>query len=156
MTEVVRIEGLQQMRDALMRKIPLEMQGKVLQRALAAGGRVVVAAARQKAPRKTGRMAKAVFSGRDKRNSVPTFESRSVGVRRGKKRNDPNGAYYWKFVEFGHKTRLGSKKHGPPKMVKARPFLRPAFDESGRQAAEAIKERLGVEIEKAAKKAAWK
>jgi HK97 gp10 family phage protein len=143
--ETVTVHGLKELRDALTRKIPLEMQAKVLQQALTAGTKMTVAAARALAPRDTGRMKKAIYAARDKRGSKLTYEQRVVTVRRGKKRDDPRGAYYWKFVEFGHKT---AKGHVAPN-----PFIRPAFETTKLSAVDAIKDKLKLAIEKAAAKA---
>jgi HK97 gp10 family phage protein len=141
----VTVSGLKELRDALVRKIPLEMQGKVLQKAMGPAARLIVNAARSRAPVDTGRMRKAVYATRDRYNSKKTFEARVVTVRRGKKRDDPKGAYYWKFIEFGHKA---GKTSVPPN-----PFLRPAFEGNKHTALQSIKENLAIQIEKAAIKA---
>jgi HK97 gp10 family phage protein len=145
MATTVTVTGLKELRDALVRKIPLEMQGKVLQKAKGPAARLIVNAARSHAPVETGRMRKAIYAARDRYNSKPTFEARVVTVRRGKKRNDPKGAYYWKFVEFGHQA---GKTSVPPQ-----PFIRPAFEGSKLSALKSIRENLAVQIEKAARKA---
>ena len=141
MTEIVTVTGLKELREALVRKIPVEMQGKVLQKALADGTKVVVKAARPLAPKLTGRLKKAIYATRDRKNSKPTYEARVVTVRRGKKRDDPRGAFYWWFVEAGTKFQA------------AQPFLRPGFETSKRAALEAIITGLKKQIEKAAAKA---
>lgn len=51
---------------------------------------------------------------------------------------NPNDPYYWRYVEFG-----------TSKMA-ARPFMRPAFEQSKQQAANAITETLKAEIHKEA------
>jgi HK97 gp10 family phage protein len=154
----VKVTGLKELRDALVRKIPLEMQGKVLQKAMGPAARLIVNAARVRAPVDTGRMRKAIYAARDKRNSKPTFEARVVTVRRGKKKDDPKGAYYWKFVEFGHrigtsKTGYLAKKGSSGATVPPKPFLRPAFEGNKHAALQSIRQNLAVQIEKAAKKA---
>lgn len=166
----IRVDGLKELRTALLTKIPVEMQGKVLQQALSAGTKLIVEEAQTRAPVRTGRLFRAIYAVRDKRNSNGVYEARVVTVRRGKKFQKSNrDAYYWKFVEFGHRT--GAKKgqylkktdgrtsHGKAVnatgFVPARPFMRPAFEAKKFQALEAVKVRLGVAIERAAKKASW-
>lgn len=167
--ETVTVKGLAELREALMRTIPAEMQGKVLQKALGAGTRITVAEARMRAPVKTGRMKKAIYATRDKAESKPAFESRAVLVRRGKRAQKSNrDAYYWKFVEFGHRTgakkgqyleKNGRRSKGravkATGMVAPQPFMRPAFEASKYRANDAIAQALGKAIEDAARKARW-
>ena len=171
----VEIKGLRELRTALVSTIPANMQGKVLQKALAAGTALTVRQARANAPRKTGRLARAIYAARSKFDSKPTLESRVVGVRRGKKYQKSNkDAYYWKFVEFGH--RIGTRKsgylakeHGRSQLerfrgaggesrgfVPARPFLRPAFEATKQRASLAIRDRLAELLKQAAKRASWR
>lgn len=164
----VRVEGLRELRAALLRTIPAEVQGKALQKSLTAGTRLTVAAAKMKAPVKTGRMRKAIYATRDRASSRPGFEARVVAVKRGKKAQKSNrDAFYWKFVEFGHRT--GTKKTGYLRksdrssggyaggtgFVAARPFMRPAFDSTKAAALDAIRDGLKKQVEAAAKKARW-
>ena len=163
MNQTVQVKGLRELRETLLRKIPLEYQGKVLQAALAAGARLTVAQAKSNAPELTGRLKRAIYATRDSRNSKTTYEQRVVSVRRGKKQQKNNrDAFYWKFVEFGHRivprakgqsTRAARKKAAG--QVPARPFMRPAFEATKAKAAQVIADRLKVELDKAAKKAAW-
>jgi HK97 gp10 family phage protein len=141
----VEVKGLKELRDALVRKIPIEMQGKVLQKALAPAARLTVNRAKQLVPVATGRMRKAIYATKDRKSSKPTYEARVITVRRGKKRSDLRGAYYWKFVEFGHKA--------GKTMVPAQPFIRPAFEATKNAALESIRLNLGKAIEAAAQKA---
>lgn len=167
----IKVEGLRELRQALITKIPVEMQGKVLQQALSAGTKLIVDEAKARAPVKTGRLFRAIYATRDKRNSNGVYEARVVTVRRGKKYQKSNrDAYYWKFVEFGHRT--GAKKgqylekldgrRSQGRAVKAkgfvqpRPFMRPAFEAQKFNALRAIQTKLSREIERVAKKASWK
>lgn len=145
MADVVQVHGLRELREALTRKIPAEMQGKVLQEALSAGARPIVQAAKTLAPSRTGRLRKAIFSFRDKSGSTPTRQVRAIRPRMGKRFQKGNrDAFYWRFVEFG-----------TAKMA-AHPFMRPAFQARAGDALKAIRERLAKAIEKAARKAAWR
>lgn len=183
MTATVTIKGLAELRRALQQTIPLEMQGKALQKALAAGARITVAAARENAKRggkafpdvRTGTLVRAIYAKRSKWGNTQTFENRVIGVRRGAKYGKNRvkagksnmDAFYWKFVEFGH--RVGTRKSGYLKKrtrpdgaggkssgdVPAQPFMRPAFEATKNQAAVAIRDALKRQIEEAAKRARW-
>jgi HK97 gp10 family phage protein len=159
--ETVQIKGLRELRQALTKTIPFEMQGKVLQKALAAGTALTVAAAKARAPTLTGRLKRAIYATRDKKGSKPTFESRAVTVRRGKKQQKSDrDAFYWKFVEFGHRivsrkgdesTRSARKRAGGS--VPPHPFMRPAFESTKQAAAAAITEKLKSLLDAAVRKA---
>jgi HK97 gp10 family phage protein len=143
MATTVDIKGLKELREALLRKIPAEMQGKVLQKAMIPGTKVWVQAAKNRAPpagRKdsrgraaTGALRTGIHSEKDRGSSNGVFESRIVRPRskrggkkiaakeakRGRAYTDKNrgsGTSYWWRVEFGDRYR------------KAQPYLRPAFD----------------------------
>lgn len=190
MTELVTIKGMAELRKALQRTIPIEMQGKALQKALAAGARITAAAARENARRggkqfpdvRTGTLVRAIYAKRSRWGNTQTLENRVVGVRRGNKYGKTRvkagksnmDAYYWKWVEFGH--RIGTRKTGYLKKIRGRstvervrgaggksrgdvpaqPFMRPAFEATKNQAAIAIRDGLARQIEEAAKKASWK
>jgi HK97 gp10 family phage protein len=142
--ETVEVKGLRELREALVKKIPAEMQGKVLQSALAAGARPIVADAKARAPKKTGTLRRSLFSFRVKSASTGTREERAIRPRQGKKfQKAGRDAFYWRFVEFGTAK------------MPAQPFLRPAFESKKQDALAAIVKQLGVAIEKAARKAAW-
>jgi HK97 gp10 family phage protein len=180
-TEEVRIAGLRELREALLRTIPIEMQGKVLQKSLAAGTKITLAAARANARRGgekfpdviTGTLVRAIYAKRSRWGNEPTLEHRIIGVRRGNKygKNRVSAgrknmdAYYWKFVEFGH--RQGTKTTGylqkqgrgaggrSSGFVEPQPFMRPAFESTKNQAAVAIRDALKRQVEDAARKARW-
>lgn len=184
MTETVTIRGLAELRVALQRTIPLEMQGKALQKALSAGARITVSAAGENARRggkqfpdvRSGTLVRAIYAKRSRYGNTPTLENRVVGVRRGNKYGKSRvkagksnmDAFYWKWVEFGH--RIGTRKTGYLKKqtrqggaggksrgdVPAQPFMRPAFEATKGQAALAIRDGLKRQIEEAAKRARWK
>mgnify|MGYP001231020517 CR=1 FL=1 len=175
MTQTVRVEGLAELRETLMKRLPEALQGKALQGALAQGAKPIVAAARARAPVKTGRLKKAIYSYRN-RESRRTYESRLISVRQGRKfQKSGRDAFYWKWIEFGHgvitlqhrrksggnKGRL-SRSLGTPakgffgreiKAAPARPFMRPAFESKKLAALEAIRQSLAGQIEKVATRA---
>jgi HK97 gp10 family phage protein len=144
MAETVTVTGLKELREALLRTVPQNMQGKVLQKALAPAANIVLRDARQLAPKDSGRLSRAIFAMRSKRNSNGVFEERIVKVRWGKKQQKQNrDAYYWRWVEFG------------TKFIQAQPFMRPAFERNRSRLIPVIRESLAESLKKAARAAAW-
>lgn len=168
MTVEVKVLGLQELRKALLTTVPEHFQGKVLQKALNAGAKPMVSAAKSLAPQgKTGVLRRAIFAVRSARDSNGVYEQRNVTVRSGKKfQKSKRDAYYWRWIEFGRgivKT-LKAKTLGRPgkgffgsevAAVTPRPFLRPAFDRNKEGSVELIRRSLAAEIPKAARKARW-
>lgn len=164
MVETVKIEGLRELREALMKTVPEHMRGRVLQQALGAGARLVVTDARRRAPMKTGTLKRAIYATRNKRGSNQVREERVVTVRQGK-RAGKKDAFYWRWVEFGRGTveaGRGTRVLGKPgkgffgrqvRAVPARPFLRPAFESQKVAAVDSIRARLAKELDAAAAKA---
>ena len=160
MIEVKRVEGLTELRDMLLRKLPEATQGKALQGALREAAKPSVKEARARAPVKTGRLRNAIYSFRD-RASRRTREARLISVRSGKRFQKTNrDAYYWKWIEFGHgvittkKRSLGAPAKGffgkEVQAVPARPFMRPAFETRKLQALEAFRQALAAQVDKVA------
>lgn len=183
MTTTVEVHGLRELREALIRKVPENMQGKVLQKALSAGTRPVLRTARQLVPVKTGVLKRAIHAMRSKLNSNGIYEERIVRVRHGKRQQKFNrDAFYWRFIEFGHRiasagrlydesratTNLGAQRYGArlagghikgafsTGFVQPRPFLRPAFDQNKRESLDLIVKSLQKSLTEAAKKASWR
>lgn len=114
-TEKIRIEGLSDTLAAI-RAYPLEFQKRPIRSALAKAARQLRNAIRAAAPVRTGRLAGAVFSARERApDQFGLGELFAIGVRPGKKRDDKRGAYYWRMVEFGTAK------------MPAQPFVRPTF-----------------------------
>jgi HK97 gp10 family phage protein len=130
----VQIKGLREL-DQKLRKLPLIVQTKVLNTALAAGSRLIVKEAKARVPVVTGRVLKNITHGKKKN---PKGATREVGVNI--RRTDKQAPFYWHFVEFG------TVKHP------ARPFLRPAFESKKREAVDLIKKKIAQRIEIEAKK----
>jgi HK97 gp10 family phage protein len=150
-TDEIRIEGLSELRDTLINKLPEALRGRATQGALAKAAAPIIRAARALAPVDTGVLRRAIYSFRN-RQSTRTYESRLISVRRGKRHAKTNrDAFYWKFVEFGHLTRR--TKEGPPTFVPPRPFMRPAFEAQKLNALRIFQEQLRVQIEKVAQRA---
>lgn len=172
MTDQVEVKGLKELRYALA-QLPQAVQGKALQSALAAGARPIEDSAIARAPRgKTGRLARAIYSTRDKLASNLVRESRIITVRSGKRVHSVKGgglfsslrdAFYWKFIEFGRGTvtKKGKGSLGTPqsgffgKRVQAypaHPFMRPAFQSEKFVALELIRQKLARNILAAGKR----
>lgn len=166
--ETVQVLGLKELNNAL-QQLSQHFQTTVLQHTLLIGAKFIVADAISRVPKRTGTLAKAIFSYKDKRGSTTTFESRFIGVRTGARtKKGRDDAYYWKWIEFGHgeiTIKAGEKSLGVPgtgffgKTVKAypaHPFLRPAFEAQKYVAQRAIVAQLAEELEAAARAASWK
>lgn len=133
----VEIKGLSELMRAL-QELPKAVEQKCLKVAVMTGANVIKRAAADLVVRRTGLVAKAVRIAFNKKESAPgksvfhVFVSRKVKVKREKRTYD---AFYWRFLEFG-----------TVKMA-AKPFMRPAFDSTSREAAEVIKGKLAERIE---------
>lgn len=150
----IKIEGLESLRKAL-RELPDKIQSRVLSGAVASGARVVLKEARARVRVDTGLLRRMLRATRGKRNGSEA--AAFVTVRRLSKkkiaeykRNTGKAAatnamdpFYWSILEFGKSTRT------------AHPFIRPAFNATKKDAAEAIKKALQAGIEKEAKKLGW-
>ena len=139
MAEQVRIEGLREINKKL-RRLPVAVANKHLNRATSQGATLVVKSAKQKVPVLTGTILKNIKK-RKHKTSTKMIASTRVGVISDKTgRGSGTDAYYWTFVEFGtHK-------------MAARPFLRPAFEDSKLAAANKIKKVLAIAVETEAKR----
>lgn len=134
----VEIQGLQELEKKLLQMAP-KLARNGLRAAVAAGARVVAAEARKNAPVDTGTLRRAVYSKQIREESNMTQQTFYVGARFGKREQAKNrDAYYFPFVEFG-----------TAKMA-AKPFMRPAFEATKEQAAEAIKDKLAQRVEQLA------
>lgn len=167
MTETVQILGLKELNNALLQIVPEHFRSTVLQKALLAGAKPIVKDAKNRAPRKTGVLAAAIFSYKDRAGSTLRFESRFISVRHGSAAQKKNSdAFYWRFIEFGRGI-VTTKKHkslGTPedgffgKSVQAypaHPFLRPAFESNKQDALMQITKVLAEELDNAANQAKW-
>jgi HK97 gp10 family phage protein len=147
--EVVQVKGLLAL-QARMKQLPRELQGAALEFALRYGAAPIVAEAQLRAPQRTGRLASAigVRTARDREHDAEV----QIVPRGGK-----SGAFYWKFIEFGHRKRASKRRTRrqqklPPaagELVPARPFLRPAFEAQKEEALRRIVEALGAAVEAA-------
>jgi HK97 gp10 family phage protein len=134
----IQVQGLSELRFALI-NFPNLLQREALQNGLGAGCDVIVAEARQRAPKLTGRLQLSIYSIEAKRQETSDYQVRNVTVHTGKRAAKKNqDAYYAVWVEYGHgiittdKRSLGTPAKGffgkKVKAVPAKPFLRPAYE----------------------------
>lgn len=144
-----RVEGLAELRKALL-ELPRELHKGALRSAVSASAKVVQDQAVVNAREDSGTLRRAIYRTRSKEASSSVQEAFIVGVRQGKKFQSKRlrsggltanrDAFYWRFLEFG-----------TVKMA-AKPFLRPAFDETRQKAVEAMRVRLAAAIQRIALK----
>ncbi|MGJ0639549.1 HK97-gp10 family putative phage morphogenesis protein, partial [Xenorhabdus bovienii] len=116
---------------------------KVLRQATYAGATVLRDEARQKAPKRTGKLARNIVASNQKIRKgeasagvyVRGANAKGTNSDKSMKASDPRNAYYWRFLE-----------NGTSKMA-AQPFIRPAFDRKSDEAAEFAMKRLNQAID---------
>lgn len=163
----IRIDGLDGLLQSL-RQLPKELQGKPLLSGMRKGGNLIRDEAKRRVVRASGFLAnqivvrRAAAKDRRKAGVGAGGEYFTVGVRTGKKvryantkRNRRQGragklyeqsgwAYYWRFLEFGTKN------------MRAKPFLTPAAEARGPQAAKVMIDETRNAIDKIMKARGWK
>ncbi|QQQ40913.1 HK97 gp10 family phage protein [Stenotrophomonas maltophilia] len=167
MSEQVKIDGLDGLLRSL-REAPKAIQGRAVQTGMRKGGNVIRDDARRRAPKESGFMASQIVTRRANSRSRQRAgvgqggEYFTVGVKTGRrrkyantKRNRRRGrvgkvyeeagwAYYWRFVEFGTKN------------MRASPFLTPAGEAKGPEAAQVIINETWAALDKQLKKDGWR
>ncbi|EPG2416581.1 HK97-gp10 family putative phage morphogenesis protein [Stenotrophomonas maltophilia] len=167
MAEQVSIQGLDGLLRSL-REAPKAIQGRAVQAGMRKGGNVIRDDARRRAPKESGFMASQIVTRRANSRSRQRAgvgqggEYFTVGVKTGRrrkyantKRNRRRGrvgkvyeeagwAYYWRFVEFGTKK------------MRASPFLTPAGEAKGPEAAQVIINETWAALDKQLKKGGWR
>jgi len=126
----IKIHGLKEL-DNNLKQLPFKIQKKVLGGTVRAGANIVKKEAKSKVPIKTGWLKKNIIARKKRKSSVyaPIYQ---IGP--------SNKAWYGRIIEFG------SSK------MSATPWLRPAFDISGKKVIAKIREILANGIEREAKK----
>jgi HK97 gp10 family phage protein len=124
----IKFSGGPQLETAL-KELGGEIAGRLGSNSVRAGARVIAAEARRKAP---------VGATGNLKRSITTVEDRDARLARGKQRIAYAGSklFYARFVEFG-------TVHAA-----AKPFLRPALDESAQAAVDKLTDNLGKGIER--------
>ncbi len=167
MAEQVSIQGLDGLLRSL-REAPKAIQGRAVQAGMRKGGNVIRDDARRRAPKATGFMASQIVTRRANSKSRQRAgvgrggEYFTVGVKTGRRRKYANTkrnrlrgrvgkvyeesgwAYYWRFVEFGTKN------------MRASPFLTPAGETKGPEAAQVIIDETWAALDKQLKKDGWR
>lgn len=148
-------QGFREM-DALLNKLPVEIAKKVIEQATRAAAKIVLEAAQRKVPIRTGQLKDSLAIKKDtkafKRAGLVVYKvGANLSARRGKI------APHAHLVEFG--TKGGVVKSGrfagakiPP--MAARPFLRPALEESRAEILKVIAQMLFKGIQREAAKLA--
>lgn len=168
-----QVGGMKEL-DRALSVLPDQLAQKVLRQAVAAGAGVMKREAKRRCPRKTGRLAKSIKF---------KYKRVSRGYRRGQVIYQVGPSEkYGHLVEFGtsphvikpsysrrvrtklqtgrtiahsglgYKGRFGKKVNHPG--AAAQPYLRPAFDEGYGEIIKAMRRRIGVGIEREARKLA--
>ncbi|AWH48560.1 hypothetical protein C1925_04990 [Stenotrophomonas sp. SAU14A_NAIMI4_5] len=167
MAEQVTISGLEGLLRSL-REAPKAIQGRAVQSGMRKGGNIIRDDARRRAPRASGFMASQIVTRRANAKTRHRAgvgqggEYFTIGVKTGRrrkfantKRNRRKGragkvyqetgwAYYWRFVEFGTKK------------MRASPFLTPAGESKGPEAAQVVIDETWSALEKQLMKDGWR
>lgn len=167
----VKISGLTELRQTLVRELPEEIRTKALQATLAKAAQPIVSEARARVAVRKGVVRRGIYSFKH-RSSTLVKAVRLIAVRSGR-RFGAKDAFYWRWIEFGRGVvRVGKKRGerrggaraaslGNPqvgwfgkevKAVPARPFLRPAFESRKFEALEVFRRSMAGEISKIATK----
>lgn len=154
----IRIKNMDALSRAL-QQFPLRVQQNAAKRAVRQGVNVLRDEARVRVPKKSGKLA----------SSIKTTVSTQGNVTVGRVRLKGKHAYLGRFIEFGvaaHFIRAGAKKGGTddPGALKIdgnyvtgtilhpgfapRPFMRPALDSKGSEAADAVRASLAAWLSK--------
>jgi HK97 gp10 family phage protein len=166
-----RVEG-RRLLDGRLKALPENLQRKVIRRGVAAGARVIRQAVKAAAPVakkphyrgrrlvQPGTLRRAVvnvwakeLSGRERQSYVVTLLRGQRYQRMGKKGTIDKDAYYWPWVEFGHRVVARASKGGSPTgiavrrrrptgFVPAKPFFWPAYARSRARAESEAKETM--------------
>lgn len=180
----MKVEGLAALEQAL-RQLPDKIAKNALRGAVYSGAKIIRDEARIMAPRYSGRVSKnhpppgtlkrsiitkhiPEQSGRERQTFFVTVRSGKRYRNQGKKGNLSQDAFYWRWVEFGHRVAPpNSRKNGRLRRasqptgqsviyVPARPFMRPAFEARKYRAVETIKTYLLKRIDAEARQVANK
>lgn len=142
----MRLDGLDEIVKN-MREIAKDLKGDPLRASLRNGIKPIVEQAKANAPRgETGTLQEAINSKAMPMNEIPQGFSDGqevfVASSRNKKKDAPNNAWYWHFVEFGTSK------------MSAKPFLAPAFDSKRQAAMDAFVDEMRKQLERNAKRIA--
>nr|WP_301542705.1 HK97 gp10 family phage protein [Cupriavidus basilensis] len=153
----VQIRGIRAAQERLL-TLPDEVAEHALRSSAYAGADLLKDEVVARAPRKSGRLKRAIYTKHLEEHSSRDKQAYRVGVRRGRKRKSDKDdgpddmAFYAAWIEYGH-WHVPPKADGTPwkahravhagkKWVPAKPFIRPSFEAKRAEAVRAMKERL--------------
>ncbi len=98
----IKLKGLKDLERSL-NEIPVQLKKTVIGKSLREGAKIFQKQARSMAPRKTGRLRRAIKVKVSRIHNKPRSGKFGVYIKinPGKKRNDKQGAYYGQFVDGG-------------------------------------------------------
>lgn len=114
-----QLEGFSELRTVL-RKLPAEIEDKVLTDAVEAGGKIVHRAARANVTQETGALANSLRVVVTKSQRGRQEARARIGIDKNYKRGKRRPVRYAHLVEFGHVSSKG--------FISPKPFLRPAVE----------------------------
>lgn len=172
MEVTIQLQGFAELAAAL-KALPDNIARNALRSAVAAGAAEVRVAAKANAlaMRDTGTLARSIYQKQIRELSSLQRQTFYVGVRAGRKfkkygktglsKSSEEGAYYGRFVEFGHFSRPSGGGRIPRgagrsavtsssavRWIPPHPFLRPAFDTRKGAAIEAMARKLRERLER--------
>jgi HK97 gp10 family phage protein len=138
----VTLEGGAKLERKL-KALDAKVSKKIVTKALRAGAKIILTAAKAAAPKQSGTLKKSlkVRAGKRKKGTVRFVVQTATGDFKGE-------TYYAAFLEYGHKA--GSRKLENRKVIPAKPYLGPAFDSKKEEAAKAIADSMRHGIKDAA------
>lgn len=150
MANVVPVKGLRELQQK-MRGLPGKIRDRALLNSLFTAAEPMRDEARRLAAKETGKLARNIVLARGKATGYEHDAEVVLTVRSRGKKDDPNNAFYWKFIELGHFVRVAKAlREGAAQAVKfiaARPFMRPAFETHKEGAVERFRVSLAKRIE---------
>jgi HK97 gp10 family phage protein len=135
--------------DRELAKLPLKLQKQAMRRMVRGGAAVVQKDAKQKAPKKSGRLKSAIIvRAKPARDTKPETIAALVLIRT-KTTKRGKIAPHAHLLEYGHQLVKGGKLGSGGRVigfVAARPFMRPAFDNNISKIINVMRRILGREI----------
>ena len=149
MSGLIELIGDKELRKIL-EKLPEKVDVRLLKAAACRAAKPLVKAARRKAPSKTGNLRKSI--GTQALRSYNGSAAVLVGPRTGKRQK--YDGWYSHFVEYGtrgivrYKTKRYSKGQRYKADIKAKPFMRPAYDQEHANAMKEYENHVGFVTQK--------
>lgn len=105
------------------------IRGNPFRKAVRAAAQLMLDAIYQRAPVATGKLVSNLRVAL--RKTAATIRGRVI-INTSGKAGDRNNAFYWRFIEFGHRTR------GDKEVVAPKPFVTPAVEGQAQEAAQMV------------------